>query len=69
MTSMCGCSIPAPLSRIIAKYAHSKESFMEAGIEYACRQFSELYSAGVDGIHLYTMNKWQQIETILQRCL
>lgn len=69
MTSLCGCSIPAALSRLIAKYAHRNESFTPAGIDYACAQFSALHDAGVDGIHLYTMNKWQQIETLLGRCL
>ncbi|MHB1314881.1 MAG: methylenetetrahydrofolate reductase [Christensenellales bacterium] len=69
MTSLCGCSIPASLSRLIARYGHSNESFTQAGIDYACGQFASLYKAGVDGIHLYTMNKWQQIETILHRCL
>ena len=30
---------------------------LEAGIEYACDQVVRLADAGVDGIHIYTMNR------------
>jgi hypothetical protein len=37
-----------------------------AGIEYACEQISELLQQGVDGLHLYTMNKPVQTKQILK---
>ena len=53
---LCGASIPRKLSRILARYGDHPEALREAGIAYAIDQISDLVAAGVDGIHLYTMN-------------
>jgi methylenetetrahydrofolate reductase (NADPH) len=66
MTTLCGASIPAKLSRIIAKYGSDTESFTEAAVDYTCSQIEELISNGVEGIHLYTMNRPKQIGKILK---
>ena len=56
MVSMCGASMPRKLTRILARYGDHPEALREAGIAYAIDQISDLVAAGVDGIHLYTMN-------------
>ena len=56
MVSMCGASLPARLTRILARYGDHPEALREAGIAYAIDQISDLIAGGVDGIHLYTMN-------------
>lgn len=56
IVSMCGAEIPTKLAHLLAKYGETPEIY-EAGIAYAEEQISELISHGVDGIHLYTMNK------------
>lgn len=56
MVSMCGASLPAKFSRMMAKYENSPEALRDAGIAYAVDQIADLISAGADGIHLYTMN-------------
>ena len=56
MVTMCGASIPQKLARLMSKYAEDDVSLMSAGIEYAAKQMIGLIDAGVDGIHLYTMN-------------
>ena len=56
MVSMCGASLPAKFTRMMAKYESSPEALRDAGIAYAVDQIADLISAGVDGIHLYTMN-------------
>ena len=56
MVSMCGASMPAKLTRILARYGDHPEALREAGIAYAIDQISDLIAGGVDGIHLYTMN-------------
>ncbi len=52
-----GSSVPKELSDIIANYGENKEDMRKAGIDYAVRQIRDLKEHGVDGIHLYTMNR------------
>lgn len=56
MVSLCGASLPDNLKRILDKYADNKEALFDAGIAYATNQIIDLLAAGVDGIHIYTMN-------------
>ncbi len=57
MTSLTGASVPPKLARMMDKYEHSPEALKEAGIAFATEQIIDLLSWGVDGIHLYTMNR------------
>ena len=56
MVSLCGASMPAKLTRLLAKYGDHPDALREAGIAYAIDQIADLIAGGVDGIHLYTMN-------------
>ena len=56
MVSLCGASLPAKFTRIMAKYENNPEALRDAGIAYAIDQIVDLAASGVDGIHLYTMN-------------
>lgn len=67
MTTLCGASIPASLSRIIARYGEDPVSFAEAGMDFCCAQIADLLKGGVDGIHLYSMNRAKSATAILQR--
>ena len=40
----------------MARYGDHPEALRQAGIAYAIDQIADLMAAGVDGIHLYTMN-------------
>ena len=42
---------------LIATYGDNPEDMRKAGIDYAIRQILDLKANGVDGIHIYTMNK------------
>lgn len=64
-TSMCGASIPKKLRLILNKFDNSPDDLSKAGIEYAVNQINELIEYGVSGIHLYTMNKSDQVKTIM----
>ena len=66
MVSLSGASLPAKLTRILAKYENNPQALKEAGIIYATEQIVDLLSWGVDGIHLYTMNKPETSRRIIQ---
>lgn len=55
--SLSGSSVPKELADLIATYGENKEDMRKAGIDYAVRQILDLKEHGVDGIHIYSMNK------------
>jgi len=55
--SLSGSSVPKALSDLIAVYGDHPQDMRKAGIEYAINQIRGLKEHGVDGIHLYSMNK------------
>lgn len=57
MVLMCGASLPSPVIKLLAKYDDDPASLAQAGIDYACRQLVDLKEHGVDGLHVYTMNR------------
>jgi len=57
ITAKSGCSIPAKLVLMMDKYQGNPEDLKKAGIEFASLQIRDLIENGVDGIHLYTMNR------------
>ena len=72
-----GCAIPRELARLISKHwifpnpfapgesaetiAAKKAAFREAGIEYTVRLIDEYRICGIDGIHLYALNKYDDV--------
>lgn len=66
ITSLCGTNIPDKFKRILNKYGDNPEALKDAGIAYATEQIIDLLSSGVDGIHLYTMNKPEVARRIIE---
>ncbi len=64
---MCEVSIPAKLLNLFDKYSQNPVDLAKAGVDYAIEQVSELVEEGVQGIHLYTMNRVPQIREIVFR--
>lgn len=56
MIFLCGASLPAAVVRLLNRYASDAAALRSAGIDMAAAQVMDLLSAGVDGVHLYTMN-------------
>ena len=65
--SMNGCSIPKELARVISKYYNDPEGFREAGIEYTVNQIFDYMNAGIEGLHLYTLNQWKPMVEIIEK--
>ena len=57
MVFTCGASLPANIIKLLARYEDDEEALRSAGVEYACQQLIGLAEAGVDGVHVYCMNK------------
>ncbi|MEE1114513.1 MAG: methylenetetrahydrofolate reductase [Eubacterium sp.] len=73
-----GCAIPGDLARLLSHNWFDKdpdgnirpevrEAFKEEGKEYTVKQIHEYMALGVDGIHLYALNKWEDVSDILDR--
>jgi methylenetetrahydrofolate reductase (NADPH) len=77
-----GCVMERELSRLISKYwifpnpfdkdpfddalEQKRADFKKAGIEYTIRQIDQYRALGIEGIHLYALNKWQDVSTIIR---
>ncbi len=66
MIFMCGASLPRDIILILNKYENSVEDLRKAGIEYASKQIIELMNYGIDGVHIYSMNKPENAAEILE---
>ncbi len=64
--SMNGCSIPKELARIISKYYNDPEGFQKAGMEYTVKQIYDYMNVGIDGLHIYTLNRWEPVTEIIR---
>ena len=65
IVNLTGNSIPKKFERLLTKYSNNPEALREAGMSYAVSQIIDLLSWGVDGIHIYTMNKPSTARKIL----
>lgn len=65
MTVSNGCSIPRELSEIIGKYGNNPEDFKKVGKEYTIKLIYDYINLGIDGLHIYSLNKWEDIADIL----
>lgn len=63
---LSGCSLPKKFTRIIDRYEHNPAALKEAGIAYAMEQIIDLLSWGIDGVHIYTMNKPKATRAIVE---
>lgn len=63
---LSGSHMPDELLASIDKYKNSPADLKKAGLDYTKRQMEELLAHGVDGIHLYSMNKVETADYILR---
>lgn len=59
MAFNCGASIPAKVIKRLVAAGDDLDAQREAGTQYACEQLEDLARNGVDGLHIYSMNKPQ----------
>ncbi len=77
-----GCVMPRKLAEIISKHwifpnpfapneseesiAQKKADFKEAGMEYTIGLIDEYRACGIDGIHLYALNKYEDVTRLVK---
>ena len=66
MTTSNGCSIPKEVSEIIGKYGHDKAEFKKAGKEFTISLIYKYMSRGIDGLHIYSLNKYKDLAEIIR---
>ena len=57
MAFTCGASIPATVIKRLAAAGDDPMAQRIAGVRYACEQLRGLAAEGVDGLHVYVMNR------------
>ena len=61
---MSGTYLPTRFKAIVDKFGQNPEAMKQAGIAYATDQIIDLIANGVNGIHVYSMNKPEVAEKI-----
>ena len=67
IAKLSGYVVPSHLSTSIERFKSNPQAMKEVGMNYATNQIIDLITNGVDGIHLYTMNKPETVHEILKR--
>ena len=57
MIKLSHATVPSKLISLVEKYRDNDIDMEKAGIEFAVKQIEDLLKHGVDGIHLFTMNR------------
>lgn len=63
ITSLCGAKLPQDFVEALS----TTDNQFEVGVEQAVAQIEQLKSAGVDGLHLYVLNKSKATVEIMKR--
>lgn len=66
IVGMSGTKIPDEFAKTLERYKDKPEDLKKAGLDYSRRQMEDLLEHGVDGIHLYSMNKVEVARAIYE---
>jgi methylenetetrahydrofolate reductase (NADPH) len=66
-SEMCGAEIPRWIARRLRDFGDDRASIREFGVDVTTELCAALLARGVPGLHFYTMNQADAVETILQR--
>ncbi|MCH5264436.1 MAG: methylenetetrahydrofolate reductase [NAD(P)H] [Lachnospiraceae bacterium] len=66
IVGLSGTTIPEELTRMLDAYKDNPADVKKAGLEYTRKQMEDLLKHGVEGIHLYSMNKVETAKAIYE---
>jgi methylenetetrahydrofolate reductase (NADPH) len=61
---LCGATVPQRLMAGLTRFDGHPDSAAAFGLVYALQQVEQLLEAGVDGIHLYALNRLESIRAV-----
>lgn len=64
----CGCQLPEKLMSQLEQQSDSADAMRQIGIEHAYDQMEALLKEGVAGIHLYALNRLENVEHLAPLC-
>lgn len=74
MVTMCSARMSEAVDCMMQRWQYDPDSLRQAGIIFASQQINDLVAQGVDGIHLYTMNRptiarriWNNVQPLFHR--
>ena len=62
---LSGAEMPRRIRSIIDRFGDNPDAMIQAGIAYATEQIVDFISNGIDNIHIYTMNKPEVAEALM----
>ncbi|MBN1354637.1 methylenetetrahydrofolate reductase [bacterium] len=66
LAGFCGATIPGTLQSELAKIPpDDKKTLSEFGVQFAVKQCRDLAAFGIDGLHIYTMNRPRSTKRIV----
>lgn len=57
IADLSGAKLPRTLTDMVPRFGDNKEAMFDAGLTFAEHQMADLAARGIDGVHVYTMNK------------
>ena len=63
---LSGTKLPDEVKSFLETYRDNPQELEKAGLDFAIKQINDLLSNGVNGIHIYTMNKPYVARTVLK---
>lgn len=66
ITCLSGTKLPTKVTDFLEKYKDIPQDLEKAGLDFAINQINDLLLNGVNGIHIYTMNKPYVARTVLK---
>ncbi|MGK5091393.1 methylenetetrahydrofolate reductase [NAD(P)H] [Deltaproteobacteria bacterium TL4] len=62
--SMNGCHVPSTLIETLQKHENDSDAMRDIGLEFAQKQIEGLRKEGVEGIHLYALNRLENVQRL-----
>lgn len=64
--ALSGTSLPPRFRAIVDRFGDNPTAMMDAGVAYATEQIIDLFANGVNNVHVYTMNRPEIANRIMQ---